>query len=146
MPLDAAIGRVFVPYCLGRRHGHQFWHKKLSCGVVKSLFEASIQKAQNGPSTQLIKATSCEKRWNARIKAEELSYLSSYQTRRRDNNRRSYQSSKKLVEKLALMSAHSCLDVNSLTAVVAYLRPLFFRALSLLNNFSNFCPLSMFDS
>jgi hypothetical protein len=30
---------------------------KMSCGVVKSLFEASIQKARNGPSTQLIGAT-----------------------------------------------------------------------------------------
>jgi hypothetical protein len=28
----------------------------LSCGVVKSLFEASVQKAWNGPSTQLIEA------------------------------------------------------------------------------------------
>ena len=31
--------------------------KKLSCGVVKLLFEASVQKARNGPSTQLIKKT-----------------------------------------------------------------------------------------
>jgi hypothetical protein len=31
------------------------------------------QKAQNGPSTQLIKATSCIERSNARIGAEELS-------------------------------------------------------------------------
>ena len=50
-----------------------FRRKKSSCGVVKSLSEASIQKAQNGPSTQLIKATSCEERSNATIKAEELS-------------------------------------------------------------------------
>jgi hypothetical protein len=72
MPLDAAIGRVFVPYCPGGRHGHRFWHKKLSCGVVKSLFEASAKKAQNGPSTQLIEATSCVERLNATIKAKEL--------------------------------------------------------------------------
>jgi hypothetical protein len=39
----------------------------------KSLFKASVQKARNGLSTQLIKATSCEERWNATIKAEELS-------------------------------------------------------------------------
>ncbi len=32
-----------------------------SCGVVKSLFEASAQKARNGPSTHIIKATSCIK-------------------------------------------------------------------------------------
>ena len=41
--------------------------------------KASIQHAQNGPSTQLIKATSCVERLNATIKAEELSYLSIYQ-------------------------------------------------------------------
>jgi len=50
-----------------------FWPKKLSCGVVKSLSEASVQKALSGPSTQLIKATSCVERTNAMIKAEELS-------------------------------------------------------------------------
>ena len=50
-----------------------FWPKKLICGVVKSLSEASVQKAQNGPSTQLIEATSCVERSNATIKAEELS-------------------------------------------------------------------------
>jgi hypothetical protein len=72
MPLDVAIGRVFVPYCPGGRHGHRFWRKKLICGIVKLLFEASIQKARNGPSTQLIKATSCVERWNTMIKAEEL--------------------------------------------------------------------------
>ena len=73
MPLDAAIGRLFAPYRLGGRHGHQFWRKKSSCGVVKSLFEASVQKARNGPSTQLIEATSCVERSNATMKAEELS-------------------------------------------------------------------------
>jgi len=57
MPLDAAIGRLFAPYCPNGRHGHQFWRIKLSCGVVISLIEAIIQKAQNGPSTQLIGAT-----------------------------------------------------------------------------------------
>jgi hypothetical protein len=63
---------VFVLYCSGGHHGHRFWRKKSSCGVVKSLFEASVQKAQNGPSTQLIEATSCVESWNAAIKAEEL--------------------------------------------------------------------------
>jgi hypothetical protein len=29
------------------RHGHQFRHKKSTCGVVKSLFEASVKKEQN---------------------------------------------------------------------------------------------------
>ena len=45
-----------------------------------SRFEASVQKAQNGPSTHVIEATSCVERSNATIKAEEHSYLSSYQT------------------------------------------------------------------
>jgi hypothetical protein len=41
----------------------------------KSLFDASIQKARNRPSTQLIKATttSCVERSNTTMKAEELS-------------------------------------------------------------------------
>ena len=50
-----------------------FWPKKTSCGVVKSLSEASVQKAQNGPSTHVIEATSCVERSNATIKAEEHS-------------------------------------------------------------------------
>ena len=50
-----------------------FWPKKSSCGVVKSLSGASVQKAQNRPSTQLIKATSCVERSNTMIKAEVLS-------------------------------------------------------------------------
>jgi hypothetical protein len=73
MPLDAAIGRVFPPYHPSGRHGHRFWRKKLSCGVVKLLFEASVKKARNEPSTQLIEATSCVKRSNAMIKAKEHS-------------------------------------------------------------------------
>ena len=68
MPLDTAIGRVFVPYHPGGRHGHQLLRIKLSCGVVKSLSEASVKKARNkGPSTQLIKATSWVERWNTTI-------------------------------------------------------------------------------
>jgi hypothetical protein len=50
----------------------------------KSLFEASIKKTRNRLSTQLIEATSCVERWHITIKAEELSYLSSYQTLRTD--------------------------------------------------------------
>jgi hypothetical protein len=73
MPLDAAIGRVFAPYRSSGRHGQRYQRKKLSCGIVKSLFEASVQKAQNGPSTQLIEAMSCVERSNATIKAEEHS-------------------------------------------------------------------------
>jgi hypothetical protein len=72
MPLDATIGQVFVLYCPAGCHGHRFWRKKLSCGIVKSLFEASVQKAQNEPSSQLTEATSCVDRWNVTIKAKEL--------------------------------------------------------------------------
>ena len=68
MPLDATIGGL---YCPCGRHGHRFWCKKLSCGVVLSLFEASVQKARNGLSTQLFEVTSCIEMSNARIKAEE---------------------------------------------------------------------------
>jgi hypothetical protein len=50
-----------------------FGVQKSSCGVVKSLSEASVQKAQNGPSAQLIEGTSCIDRSNATMKAEELS-------------------------------------------------------------------------
>jgi hypothetical protein len=73
MPLDAAIGQVFAPYRPSGCHGHRYRRKKSSYGFVKSLFEASIQKAQNGPSTQLIEAMSCVERSNATIKAEEHS-------------------------------------------------------------------------
>jgi hypothetical protein len=73
MPLDAAIGPVFIPYRPGGRHGHRFRHKNLFLALWKSLFEASVKKAQNGPSTQLIEATSCVERSNTMMKAEELS-------------------------------------------------------------------------
>jgi hypothetical protein len=51
-----------------------------------------------------------------------------------------------VVDQLTHLTPNQQDDLNSLTAMVAYLRPLFFRASSLLNNFSNFCPLSTFDS
>jgi hypothetical protein len=74
MPLNAAIGpAVFAPYRPSRCHSHQFWRKKTSCGVVKSIFKASVKKAQNGPPTHLIKVTSSVESWNAKIKAKEQS-------------------------------------------------------------------------
>jgi hypothetical protein len=48
--------------------------------------EASNQKAQNGPSTQLIKATSCLESLNAMIKAKETSNFSCYQMLPMDKN------------------------------------------------------------
>jgi hypothetical protein len=38
MPLEATIIQVFVPYCPGGRHGHQFRRKKSSCGIVEIAF------------------------------------------------------------------------------------------------------------
>ncbi len=53
--------------------------KKLRCGIVKLLSDASIQKAQNGPSTKLIWATTCIECLDTKIGAEDLSYFSCYQ-------------------------------------------------------------------
>jgi hypothetical protein len=64
-----------------------FGEKNQVLALWKSLFEASVKNARNGPSTQLIKATSCVERWIAMIKAKELTYLSSYQMLRIDKNR-----------------------------------------------------------
>jgi hypothetical protein len=108
MPLDAANGRLFAPYRPSRRHGHRFRRKKSSCGVVKLLFEANVQMAQNGPSTQLIESTSCVKMSNATIKAKEHSLLSSYHTLTADKNSRRYHVRTKLVFSLAVMVANNC--------------------------------------
>jgi hypothetical protein len=56
-----------------RVSGHRFRRKKMSCGIVKLLFEVSVQKARNGPSTQLVQATSCVERSNTMIKDKEHS-------------------------------------------------------------------------
>jgi hypothetical protein len=49
-----------------------FGVKNQAVALWKSLSEASVQKARNRPSTQLIEATSCVDRSNATIKAKEL--------------------------------------------------------------------------
>ena len=87
MPPDPAIRQVFALYHPGGCHSHQVWRKKMSCGILKSLFEASFQKARNEPFTQLIKATRCIVRLNTTIKAEELSNFSSNQMLTTDKNR-----------------------------------------------------------
>ena len=71
MPLDAAIGNYSPRIAPADAMVINFWPKKSICVVVKSLFEAIVKKARNGPSTQLIEATSCVERSNATIKAEE---------------------------------------------------------------------------
>ncbi len=55
-----------------------FGSKNQVVALWNRCFEASVEKAQNKPSTQLIKATSCIEKSNAKIQAEELSYLSSH--------------------------------------------------------------------
>ena len=85
-----------------------FGVKNRVVALWKSLFEASVQKARNGPSTQLIEATSCVERSNATIQAEELSYLSSHQTLIADKNSQRYHARTKLVKILAVMTANSC--------------------------------------
>jgi len=52
----------------GRHHRQLFAPYRPS----RRLFEASVEKARNRPSTQLIEATSCVERSNATIKAKEL--------------------------------------------------------------------------
>jgi hypothetical protein len=79
MPLHAAIRQVSAQYCPSIHHDHQLWREKSTCGVVKLLTKAIIQKAQNEPSNELIEATSCIERSNATFGAEELSNFSSYQ-------------------------------------------------------------------
>jgi hypothetical protein len=50
-----------------------FSEKNRVVALWKSLSKASVKKARNGPSTQLIEVTSCVERSNATMKAEELS-------------------------------------------------------------------------
>jgi len=69
MPLDVAIGRVFVPYLVDAMVIN-FGVKNQVVALWKSLFKASIKMAPNGPYTQLIEATSCVERSNATMKAE----------------------------------------------------------------------------
>jgi hypothetical protein len=52
--------------------------------------EASVHKAQNGPSTQLIEATSYKGKLDAMIGVEDLGYFSSYQVLTMHKNWQSY--------------------------------------------------------
>jgi hypothetical protein len=101
MPLDTAIGPVFARITPADAMVIDFSIKNQVVALWKSLFEARVQKAQNGPSTQLSEATSCVKRSDTRIKAEELHNFSSYQTLIMDKNWQNYQAAMKLVKKLA---------------------------------------------
>jgi hypothetical protein len=57
-----------------------FGVKKQVAGLQNCYFKANIQKAWNGPSTQLIEATSYVEMSNATIETKGLSNFSSYQT------------------------------------------------------------------
>jgi len=59
-------------------------------GTFRSLVVCENFVPQNGPSTQLIDATSCVNMGNAMIGAEELRYISSYQTLSADKNWKSF--------------------------------------------------------
>ncbi len=65
-------------------------------GTLWSLVVCENVVPQNGPSTQLIDATSCVKMWVAKIVAEELANISSYQMMSVDKNWKSYKASTKL--------------------------------------------------
>ena len=69
-------------------------------------FEASVWNAQNGHSTQLIKATSWVEQLNAAIKANKLSKFSSYQMLTADKYWQSYYSPTKLIKKWTVMTFH----------------------------------------
>jgi hypothetical protein len=98
-PLDAAIGRVLVPYRPGGRHGY------CRCRCVQNtnktqllasnyrtflLAELSIFVTRKGPSTYVINATSFVTMRDATIQKEAISYISSYQTLTTDKNSKSY--------------------------------------------------------
>ena len=62
-PRIASADAMVIDFCVKNR----------VVALWKSLFEASVQKARNGPSTQLIEVKSCVERSNTAIKAEEHS-------------------------------------------------------------------------
>jgi hypothetical protein len=71
---------------------------------MKFLSKASIQKAQNRPSTQLIESTSCVERSNSTIEAEDLSYCSSYQMLTTDKHWQNCKSPMKLIKKWTVVT------------------------------------------
>ena len=80
------LGQYLPRFALADAMVIDFGVKTQVVALWKLLFKASVQKAQNGPSTQLIEATSCIERSNAMINAEELCNFSSYQTLITDKN------------------------------------------------------------
>jgi hypothetical protein len=69
LPLGEYLPRIAPAYAMVI----DFGVKNRVVALWKSRSKASVQKAQNGPSTQLMEATSCVKGANATMKAEELS-------------------------------------------------------------------------
>ena len=85
-----------------------FGSKKLVVALWSRCSKARFQKANKGPTNQLIKATSCVEKSNATIKAKELHNFSSYQMLITDINWWCYQAVMKLIEKLAAVTTNSC--------------------------------------
>jgi hypothetical protein len=79
-----------APYCPGGYHGQRIcWNDTntnkthflaSNYGTFRALVVCENFIPQNGPSTQVIDATSFVLMWNTTIGAEELAIISSYQT------------------------------------------------------------------
>ncbi len=108
MPLDTTIGQDSPRIAPADAMVIDISVKNRVVALWKCCSKTSIQKAQHGPSTQLIEAASCVERSSATIKAEEHSLLSCYQTLTTDKNCYSYQSPKRLIKKWTDMTVHSC--------------------------------------
>ena len=90
-------------------------------GVKKYVVsKASNQKAWKGPSTLLIKPKRFIERLNVTIRAEECSFLSSYQTLSMDKNWQNYLSPMKLVKKWTLMSIQSSSAISKLLNMIVF--------------------------
>jgi len=71
-------------------YGQQRIGDNKKCRRIPGDFDCQNFVPHNGPSTQLINATSCVTMWDATIVAEELANISSYQTLSADKNWKSY--------------------------------------------------------
>jgi len=100
--MDAATGQLFTLYHPSGRDGHCQGNYSSLTALADAMvidfcvknklrrceiaFRSQRKKARNGPSTQLVEATSVVERSNTMMKVEELSYFSSYQMLTTDKN------------------------------------------------------------
>ncbi len=98
-PLDAAIGRVLVPYRPGGRHGQRHCRRVQNTNKTQLLAsdyctfllaKLLIFVTWKGPSTHVIDATSFVTMWDTAIQKEAISYISSYQMLTADKHLKSY--------------------------------------------------------